>query len=444
MMHRKNRLVHLIASLLALSLFSAACGVIPESPDVEVTPSPAATAPVEAPQPAATVALSSPPQPSTSVTSLRLWIPPEIGARTESGAEELVGQIRAYGTMHSNMTVITEQKPIEGAGGLLNYLQTGREVAPSILPDVVAVPTSLLTDTRVKDLFFPLEGVIDSEFLNDIYPAPISQIASSDHLYGYPFASTGLTHLVYNPAVITETIPLNWTRFISDTSHTLVFPADSREGAMLGLQFYLAEGGTLVNQSGQMALEAEPLSRALANIAVNRGNLLQSQQFKTLDESWQYYQLGLSDTIWMRAEYLLGRQLADLSLIEKQEFSAVPGPDGALVPLTTSWSWAVTTSDPVRQVAAADLIQYLTTPDNLANWSERSQVMPARRSAMALLAENNAYYRFLGEQSEFARAMPVSETSRVLDVIGDAVFQVLTTDSSPVAIADKAVAALRQ
>ncbi|HNS38962.1 MAG TPA: hypothetical protein PKJ56_01810, partial [Promineifilum sp.] len=93
---------------------------------------------------------------------------------------------------------------------------------------------------------------------------------------------------------------------------------------------------------------------------------------------------------------------------------------------------------------AADFIQYLTDPDSLANWSERSQVMPARRSAMALLAENDLYYQFLGEQSEYAQAMPISETSRVLDVIGDAVFQVLTTDSSPAAIADRAVAALRQ
>lgn len=440
----KPRFGYLIASILSLALVAVACGINPNASEAEVTPSPAVTMPVEIPQPAATAVLSSTPQSPPSVSSLRLWIPPEIGARTEPGAEELIGQIRAYRTMHPNLDVIVEQKLIEGQGGLLNYLQTGREVAPSILPDVVAVPTSLLTDTRVKDLFYPLEGSIGSEFLNDIYPAPVSQVVSNDHIYGYPFASTGLTHLVYNPAVVTETVSLNWTRFISDTGHTMVFPADSREGAVFGLQFYLAEGGTLVNQSGQVALEAEPLSRALANIAVNKGNLLQSHQLKTLDESWQYYQLGLSDTIWMRAEYLFGRQLADSLPVDKQGFSAVPGPESALIPMTTSWAWAITTSDPARQAVAADFIQYLTDPDSLANWSERSQVMPARRSAMALLAENDLYYRFLGEQSEYAQAMPISETSRVLDVIGDAVFQVLTTDSSPAAIADRAVAALRQ
>ncbi len=444
MTHLKLRIGRLILSLSLLVLLSTACDILPGGQEAGTTPQPAVTASAETPQPVPTVEVSTTPQQPAPVSSLRLWIPREIAARTEAGSEELTSQIRVYRTMHPNLDIITEQKPIEGQGGLINYLQTGSEVAPSVMPDVVAVPTSLLADSRVQDLFFPLEGLIDPAFPNDIYPAPATQIADDGHLYGYPFASVGLTHLLFNSAVVTDTISLNWTRFISDTNHTLVFPADSREGAMIGLQFYLAEGGTLMNQSGQVALEPEPLTRALAGIALNKGNLLQSHQLKTLDEAWQYYQLGLSDTIWMRAEHLLGRQSADPALIDRQEFSAVPGPDGALVPLTTSWAWAITTSDPARQAAAADLILYLTTPDNLALWTERSQVMPARRSAMALLAETNAYYRFLDEQSEFADVMPVSETSRVLDVIGDAVFQVLTTDTSPAAIAEQAAAALRQ
>lgn len=444
MTHLTSRFGRLFITLFFFILLSAACDALPGSPGVDAGPSPTATAPSETPQPEATIESLPTPQLPAPVSSLRLWIPPEIGARTELGSDEWTNQIRVYRTIHPNLDIITEQKPIEGQGGLLNYLQTGGEVAPSVMPDIVAVPASLLADSRVQDLFFPLEGLIDPAFPNDIYPAPATQIADEGHLYGYPFASVGLTHLVYNSDVITDTVSLDWTRFISDTNHTLVFPADSREGAMLGLQFYLAEGGSLLNPSGQVILEAEPLARALEQIAVNKGNLLQSHQLKTLDEAWQYYQLGLSDTIWMRAEHLLGRRAADPTLIDRQGFSAVPGPNGALVPLTTSWAWAITTSDPARQAAAADLILYLTTPDNLALWSERNQVMPARRSAMALLAESNPYYRFLDEQSEFANAMPVSETSRVLDVIGDAVFQVLATDGSPAAIAEQAVVALRQ
>lgn len=213
---------------------------------------------------------------------------------------------------------------------------------------------------------------------------------------------------------------------------------------MLGLQFYLAENGSLVNESGQAALEVEPLTRALATIAIREENLLQSHQLKTLEEAWQYHQLGLSDTMWMRAEHLLARHATDPSLVFRQDYMPVPGPNGTLVPLTTSWAWAITATHPARQAAAADLIQFLATPDNLANWSVLSQVMPARRSAMALLSDNNPYYSFLGVQSERAEPMPISETSRIIDVLGDAVFQVLTTEDSPLIIAEQAVATLRQ
>ena len=51
---------------------------------------------------------------------------------------------------------------------------------------------------------------------------------------------------------------------------------------------------------------------------------------------------------------------------------------------------------------------------------------------------------FAGEELERAVAMPISESSRQLAAIGDAVFQVLTTDQSPEAIAEATVLSLRQ
>jgi ABC-type glycerol-3-phosphate transport system substrate-binding protein len=210
------------------------------------------------------------------------------------------------------------------------------------------------------------------------------------------------------------------------------------------LQFYLAEGGTLVDEAGRPALETEPLARALATIAANKPNLLQSHQLKTLDEAWQYHQLGLSHFMWTRAEFLLGQGELDPALLNNLGFTAVPGPSVALIPLTTSWSWAVTTAEPARQARVASLIQFLTTPENLATWSNESHVLPAQRAAMGLLAEQSRYYQFAAVESERARALPIGETSRLMDVMGDAVFQALTTDTSPVLIAEEAATALRQ
>lgn len=426
----------LLFLLLPLLLFSTACDRLAAIGGVgEATPT--LTVPTPTSAPAATPQQIVTPQ-VAPLLPLRVWLPPEIGARTAAGSEELAGQIRAFEATHHDLEIIVEQKPVEGAGGILGYLRTGRAIAPSIMPDLIAVPTGVLADAGTRELVYPLNGLIDPTLLEDVYPAPAGQVAAEDRLYGLPFATVGLSHLAYDPTSITDAVPMIWSGFISDTNHSLVLPADSRDGALFGLQFYLAEGGTLTNEAGQPDLQTEPLARALAQIALNRENLRQSRQMKTLDEAWQYFQLGLSEFVWTRTEFILSQQTDDLA------FSRVPGPSGPLTPLTTTWAWAITTSDPARQAVAAELLLALTAPDALAAWSAPSQLLPSQRQAMALLAEQNDYYRFAGNELERAQVMPVSESSRLLSALGDAVFQALTTDTSPVILAEEAAASLRQ
>lgn len=429
--------------LLLLPVWLMACDLLPEQGTVDPALVPTAVVPTATSAPAVTAPASVAPTPATA-SPLRLWLPPEIGARTAAGSQELTGQVRAFETANRSADVIIEQKPVEGLGGILSYLRDGRSVAPSIMPDVVAVPTTVLADPVAHELFFPLDTLLDSDWQSDLYPAPAAQIMRDGRAYGVPFASVGLTNLVYRPAIVTDTLPLIWSQFISDTNHTLVLPADSRDGALIGLQFYLAEGGTLTNAVGQPDLQVEPLARALEQIALNRANLLQSRQMKTLDEAWQYFQLDLSDFMWTRAEYYLAQQdVRPANELTGLAYARVPGPRGPLTPLTTTWAWAITTGDPTRQALAARLIETLTTPEDLANWSARSQLLPARRAAMSLLAEQDDYFLFAGSELERAQAMPVSESSRLFNALGDAVFQVLTTETPPLAIAEEAAAALR-
>lgn len=435
----------LLPFLLVIAVLATACDLLPTS-ETSSPAVPPAAAPTVTVQPVAATAVAPPSLPAAPLSPLRVWLPPEIGARTASGAEELASQLRAFESTHNGLEIVLEQKPVEGPGGIFSYLRTGRAVAPSVLPDVVAIPTTALTGSGVRELLYPMDQVIDPGSLSDVYPAASALALSDGRLYGYPFATAGLPHLIYRPSVVTSTVSMNWRVFISDTNHTLVLPADSREGALLGLQFYLASGGTLVDENGQPALQVEPLTRALELIALNKANLLQSRQLKTLDEAWQYHQLGLSDFVWTRSDYVLEQLAVDPAGIPPtdQAYSRIPGPGSALPPLTTVWAWAITASDPARQQLAAELIQSLTMPDNLAAWSQRSEMLPARRSAMALLAEESDYYSFASQELERAQAMPVSESSRLLDALGDAVFQVLSTENSPAAIAEEAVAALRQ
>jgi ABC-type glycerol-3-phosphate transport system substrate-binding protein len=361
----------------------------------------------------------------------------------------LNSQLREFEAAHSNLSILIEQKPVEGPGGIISYLRTGRGVAPSVLPDLIALPTSTLSEPVVQDLVYPLGELIDLEEIAAVYPAPATGIIRDERLFGFPFATSGLTHLAYDPSVVTETVPLTWPRFISDTTHTLVLPADSREGAIFGLQFYLAEGGALVNDAGQPNLEVEPLTQALDQIRLNKANLLQSHQMKTLDEAWQYYQLGLSDFVWTRTDFFLNQRGQspggnNAQSTRNQGFLPVPGPTGPLAPLVNSWAWTVSTPDAARQVLATELIQWLVLPDNMAEWSRQSHILPSTREAMGILAEQDPYFLFAGREMERADATPISQSSQVLDVIGEAVFQALTTDTPSGELAETAASALRQ
>jgi ABC-type glycerol-3-phosphate transport system substrate-binding protein len=411
-------------------------------------------APTTTPEPTATQITSRPPLTGTTpqaatpvppISQLRVWIPSEVGARTDPGSQEFNNQLRAFEASHANVTILVEQKPVEGTGGILNYLRSGQEVAPSVMPDLIALPASLLSESVVQDLVVPLDNLLAVDEIGGLYPAPAADVRRNESLFGFPFATAGLTHLVYDPAVITDTIPLTWPQFISETNHTMVLPADSREGAMLGLQFYLAEGGTLQNEAGQTDLQVEPLTRALEEISLNKANLLQSHQMKTLDEAWQYFQLGLSEFVWARADYFLGQQDGEtISPGQNLGYLPVPGPNGPLVPLTNSWAWSISTPDTARQALAAELVEWLTEPINVATWSNRARILPASREATAILAEQDNYYLFVGREMERAEGMPISQSSRALDVIGEAVFSVLTTDTPPAVLAEAAVTALRQ
>lgn len=439
---------HIIYLFVALLVLLTACDLIPsevESP----TPSPEPTIIQPTAQPVATTPGIVAQTPVPQITELRVWIPPEIGAQTEAGIQVMNNQFREFEATRTNLSILVEQKPVEGPGGILNYLRTGRTVAPSVLPDLIALPNSLLSEQAVQDLVFPLGGSIVSESFEGVYPAPSNGVVRDDRLYGFPFATSGLTHLVYDPSGITETVPLTWPRFISETNHTLVFPADSWDGALFGLQFYLAEGGTLTNDAGQAALDVEPLTEALDQIRLNKGNLLQSQQMKTLDEAWQYYELGLSEFVWTSTDFLLsqrGQAVDDANppATRNQGFLPVPGPSGPLVPLVSSWAWSLSTPDVARQALATELVEWLAQPENLAEWSRQNNFLPTTRDAMGILAERDPYFTFTSRELDRARPLPVNKSSKILDVIGEAVFQALTTDTPSGVLAENAANSLRQ
>jgi ABC-type glycerol-3-phosphate transport system substrate-binding protein len=441
-MHHRHRIWVLLV-ITAVGLL-AACDALSQTGLVNepvAAPSPEGMVP-EATATAAVPATQAP-LPASVPEQLRIWLPAEIGARTPGAAETLTMQLREFNARHPELELVVEQKPFDGPGGILAYLRAGREVAPGILPDVVAVPGQMIEDPSVRELLTPLEELVAPAAFADLYPAAEDQAGHDGQLYGVPFALTGLAHLASAPSETAALTDLDWTRFISLTTNTLTLPADSRDGALFGLEFYLDSGGRISNDAGQVVLDVEPLAQALEQIRLGRPNLGQSYQLKSLDEAWQSYQAGLSTHVWTRSDFQQAL-LAGGALPETQVNAPVPGPGGPLTPLVSGWAWSISVDDPARQALAAELIDFLTEPDNLTRWSAESQTLPPRREVLNRLAQSQPYYAFAGRELERARAFPAAATGRLLDVLGSAVYETLTSDKPARQIAEEAVLSLQE
>lgn len=433
-----------IAVLFAAVLLLSACDLLTNTGDAEVTPEPTATVDQAVMTSAAPNLpnITLPATPAQNSTTLRLWIPPSVAARTESGAATLSEQILAYGVEHPDVIVIVEQKQARGPGGILTYLRTGRDVAPSILPDLVAVPTDLLPTMAAENLLQPLDGKIDDDAIDALFPPALSLAQPQAAVLGYPFALSRLPHLAYNNNVLTGTLPLTWERLIENDAHRYAFAADGLDGSLLALQFYLEAGGQMFDESGQTTLQLDPLVAALQYLEDGQAQgffVPQSSAMNSTDQTWQNFLSGGSNIAQTTSDHFLGQNVAGLPIA----YTIIPGIDRPLTPLVDGWAWAITASDPARQASAVSLIEELTSAPNLASWSRDSNILPARRDALDAWPDQDPYVGFARQELERAQPLPLSPSSKLLTVLSDAVFQVVSGGRTAQEAAVDAVNALQ-
>jgi ABC-type glycerol-3-phosphate transport system substrate-binding protein len=444
---RGMRTRFLLLPFLVLLLLTAACSVLEEAGLLETavpaTP-PTAAAPLSgAPLHARILhprGAGNPPGVPAPAT-LTVWLPPEIGARTPDGAALLADQLQEFNSAYPDLTLVVEQKPIDGPGGVLSYLRSGREIAPSILPDLIALPADQLTSVAAEGLIYPLDDRLAPDTLDALFPAAAAMARVDERLMGYPFALTHLMHFAYSSSQITQTLPLTWGRLITGTQNSLVFPADGRLGALLALSFYLDAGGGLTNEAGQPALQLEPLTLALEQLRQARDNGFispQSVNLATSADAWQAFAAGAAPILLTTPEQVLSQRGGAPAL----GYTVVAGLNRPLTPRVSGWVWAVSTPDPARRALAAELIGALTAPGTLGAWSRQSNMLPARRDALDAWPQEDAYLNFVRQELERAEVNGLGASGSVMTALGNAVFEVLSAATTPRVAAEEAIAAL--
>lgn len=430
--------------LLLSLLFLAACNLlggetaVSSTPDL-ATPTPEAVGTV---LPAGTPDVSLPITTTENSLMLTVWLPPEIASRTEEGAAVLEQQWLSFRLARPDVVLTVEQKAVQGQGGILNYLRAGRNVAPAVLPDLIALPTNQLTAAANEELIYPVGDWLDQELVADLYPSARRLGQVGEELLAYPFALVNLPHVAYHTELLTDTLPLRWEELMADVDGQFVFPGAGAAGATLVLQFYLASGGSLVNDAGQPSLQVEPLTMALTQFSLAQGSgflVLADTSITTPDEAWQLFQRDSSLLTLTTAGQFLTLRSAEF----EPAYAPVPGLDGALAPLLDGWAWAISTTDPTRRALALELMASLTANENLGEWSYASNILPSHRGAFDFWPPGDGYGEFMQLELERADAFPSGVDADMLMVFQNALLNVISLGMTPQTAAEQAISSLQ-
>ncbi|MBI1882422.1 MAG: hypothetical protein HYR94_29970, partial [Chloroflexi bacterium] len=224
----------------------------------EVTPPPPMVAATVTLQPAKTPTLTTTSTvtvtttPDNGLLTLTFWTVEAISPKAEGEPGNfMTGSLRAFEANNPDLAVKLLLKKPSGKGGMLDFLRTAREVAPSILPDVAIMNAADLNQAYTEGLLQTLDNRLDRSIVQDLLPAARKMGTVNERLAGVPL-SLEMEHAVYNTNIYTAT-PMLWTNVLSSETKYL-FPAKGTNGLLndATLAQYFSAGGTFHNDQGAL------------------------------------------------------------------------------------------------------------------------------------------------------------------------------------------------
>ncbi len=415
--------------LLLLMMAVAGCnvGIEPETPPTTSVPSTATALP--------TSTVSATGTPSGPVT-LMIWVPPQFDTQSGSSAGDILqARLDEFEREYPDVRIEVRVKAIDGPGGLLDALSTASAAAPLTLPDLVALPRHLLETAALKGLLHPYEGLSSAMDEQDWYEYARQMSRLQDSTFGLPFAGDVLV-LVFNVSAISD--PPADIESTLDVAQVLAFPAADPQ-ALFTLTLYQAAGGTLLDEQGRPYLDEEPLQEILA--FYHEGALREIMpvwltQYSTYEEVWKPY---LENQASMLVAWI-SQYLSDTPT--ETGVALIPAPGGTPFTLATGWVWGVASPNDAHQTSSAQLAEFLTESEFLAEWTSALGLLPPRSEALADWQPVSLRY-LVNRVSSSAQIIPPAD---VLNSLGppleEATVGVLKQEVDPLTAAEVATEAI--
>lgn len=398
--------------------------------------------PVATASPTSTPTLISAGRPIT----LTFWTVEPVSPLASNGLGNIFqSSLRLFEQDNPDIRVNTLVKKASGKGGVLDFLRTAREVAPSILPDVVLIDSSELDQAYSDKLIQSLDGRLDRSIVQDLLPAARRMGAVDDTLAGVPLGIE-LEHTVYNTRIFTTT-PILWSDVLSKSARYL-FPAKGINGLTndATLSQYFSAGGQFLNDQGKFKVDERVLREVLDfyQQAHESGTITPTiLEAATVEHLWQFYLEGQAGV----AQINVRQYLTDRESLSASEFAPVLIRDQTDTPVSVMHGWllVLVTADVNRQDAALRLIESFLSTSNNANWNRANKSIPIRDTSYQQLAADDPYWLFLTDQLNAARPAPrFIGYDRIGRIIQQAVEQVIRGEATSEGATATAIDALAQ
>ncbi len=411
------------------------------SPTVEAT---ATLPPVKTSTVATTPTITATHTPENEVITLTFWTVEQISPQAEGELGSfMTSSLRAFEVKNPNIEVKLLLKKASGKGGVLDFLRTAREVAPSILPDIVIMNATELDQAYTEGLIQTLDDRLDRSVVQDLLPAARKMGTINERLVGVPLGLE-MEHAVYNAGIFAET-PMLWTEVLSSSTRYL-FPAKGTNGLVndATLSQYFSAGGTFRNDQGTFKIDDQVLrdvltfyQQALEKQIIDTSIL----EAATTEELWSTYLDGKAGL----TQISVRQYLTDRESLNNTTFTPLPVQDKKDTPvvITHGWALVLVTNDINRQRAALRLIEWFLSTSNNATWNNLNKSIPTRDTAFQQLAGDDPYWAFLAEQLNTAQPQPgFTGYDQVGRIIQQAVEQVIRGEVTPDQATTTAVDAL--
>lgn len=360
------------AVLLALT----ACGPFTAPPSLATI----APLPSDTPAPTATATLTPTATSTPAPAVLSIWWPEPLAPLDNSAAAALLAeQISGFEAAQGGDVRVELRLKREGdLGGIMATLRAASPVAPGALPDLTLLPRSDLLAAVQDGLVFPLEGLVSSAVLGDLFEPALRLGQVNNTLYGVSYALV-VEHMAYYD---TGEAPLSW-RFADVLARgtPYVFPAGLPVGMSRTLfSQYLDAGGTL-DADHRLVLNTDALLTVLTfyQRAVETGVLSPAVLGYTRPAD---YRADLAAGVLDAGVVTSTLYLALLAEGSTLRFGPLPTESGGRISTLDGWLWVSTTASADRQALAARFLNWMMNASRHGQYTQAVYALPSQRTAL--------------------------------------------------------------